>query len=148
MILLSEFLNSAKGITSTFRCFDRLTGFHFKNPLLFTSALNTTNLYLILSPGFEEGMAQRYSYYGQGTGPIYMQSFSCEGTESDLLTCLNSGFNHSWSHYDLYSCPSHRRDASVHCYNTTFSKYTFIMALHWRFFLFGVRLIRLKVVFF
>ena len=50
-----------------------------------------------------------YAYYGQGSGPIWLNRLYCTGTESNLLECTRR--------YDIgypYGC-SHYEDVSVVC---------------------------------
>ena len=47
------------------------------------------------------------AYFGAGTGPIFLDSVGCTGSESDLLACYSNPIsNHDCSHYE---------DAGVHC---------------------------------
>ena len=48
--------------------------------------------------------AVHYAGFGQGTGPVFLQSVSCTGTESSLLNC---------SHRVAYCL--HNQDAGVVC---------------------------------
>ena len=45
--------------------------------------------------------------FGQGTGPIYLNSVRCTGTESSLLSCSHSGIGVTYC--------SHSSDAGVVC---------------------------------
>lgn len=49
-----------------------------------------------------------YAAYGQGKGPIFMDSVSCRGTEQRLIDCFYSPF----TFYD-----SHAEDAGVVCFD-------------------------------
>ena len=49
------------------------------------------------------------SVFGQGTGPIFMESLLCSGTESNVLDC---------SVILGYHFCSHMEDASVQCLGT------------------------------
>ena len=46
--------------------------------------------------------------FGQGTGPVYLNSVGCAGTESSLLSCSHSGIGVACSHSGDVSvvCPS------------------------------------------
>ena len=44
--------------------------------------------------------------FGQGTGPVYLNSLGCSGTESSLLSC---------SHSEIGVACSHSSDAGVVC---------------------------------
>ncbi|XP_064618875.1 deleted in malignant brain tumors 1 protein-like [Lineus longissimus] len=65
--------------------------------------------------GFADGIAKGGSHFGAGRGRIWVERFFCRGTEKSLMECLNTGFNRTVPNY--YYCASHRRDASVICYN-------------------------------
>ena len=60
-----------------------------------------------------DAVAHRYAYFGQGTGPIWLDNVQCTGSETHLFNCENSG--------DLgihvHDC-GHHEDAGVAC-NTT-----------------------------
>ena len=45
------------------------------------------------------------AYFGQGTGPIYIDDVTCIGTESSLFIC----------HYNSFHNCSHDEDAGVRC---------------------------------
>ena len=50
---------------------------------------------------------RRYSSYGQGTGPVFLNLVSCYGNESSILNCSSSR---------VYSyCSSHYSDSGVEC---------------------------------
>ena len=54
------------------------------------------------------GAAPRYNAaFGQGTGPVLLANVACNGSESRLLDCPNSGL-------EVISC-SHSGDAGVSC---------------------------------
>ena len=57
------------------------------------------------------GYSRNYAYYGQGTGPIWLDNVYCTGSESAITSCSHLGFNIT------RSC-SHREDAGVYCYAT------------------------------
>ena len=58
--------------------------------------------------GYPDAVAAPLSaYYGQGTGPIWLDDVQCLGTESDLFACVHNGFGN-------HNC-EHDKDASVEC---------------------------------
>ena len=63
-------------------------------------------VYLLVLYNFTDTYAYSNAYYGQGTGPILLDSFHCTGVESSLLDCR---YNHN-----SRSC-SHSDDAGVRC---------------------------------
>jgi hypothetical protein len=63
------------------------------------------------------GTALRAAYYGQGTGPVWLDKVTCQGNERSLTGCKHSGFGRN-------SCP-HSRDASVRCYVS--HRYSFVI---------------------
>ena len=58
------------------------------------------------------GTAYSSAYFGQGSGPIWLDSVTCTGNESTLASCGHFGVNitRSCSHYD---------DAGVRCFGGT-----------------------------
>ena len=41
-----------------------------------------------------------YAYYGQGSGPIWLDNLACTGAETSLYNCSHSGVgNHNCYHY-------------------------------------------------
>ena len=52
-------------------------------------------------------VAPLLAYYGEGTGPIWLDDVQCLGTESDLFACVHNGFGN-------HNC-EHDKDASVEC---------------------------------
>ena len=60
------------------------------------------------SLGYNDAVAARNrAFYGQGSGPIWMDNVACNGYESSLLTCTFAG----WGTNDC----SHSEDAGVDC---------------------------------
>ena len=57
------------------------------------------------------GRSYSSAYFGQGTGPIWLDNVMCTSTEPTLASCGHLGFNIT------RSC-SHREDAGVKCYGT------------------------------
>jgi len=58
--------------------------------------------------GFPQAsQAFRGAYYGQGSGPIWMDDVACSGSESYIYECRHRG----WGNHDC----THSRDASVQC---------------------------------
>ena len=49
------------------------------------------------------------AFFGQGTGPIYLDDFLCRGNEDRLINCPNGGLNM------IDSCSGHANDAGVRC---------------------------------
>ena len=48
----------------------------------------------------------RYAHFGQGTGPIFVRSIGCSGSESSWLQCSWTRFQSGCGHYE---------DAGVRC---------------------------------
>ena len=57
------------------------------------------------------GRSRNSAYYGQGSGPIWLDYVYCTGSESIITSCGHLGFNVT------RSC-SHSEDAGVRCYGT------------------------------
>lgn len=55
-----------------------------------------------------DAVAQHQARYGQGSGPIWLDSMDCQGTETDLRLCRKS--------QPAASDCSHSEDVSVTCY--------------------------------
>ena len=52
-------------------------------------------------------MALSLAFFGQGTGPIWLDNVFCTGSETELLECPHNGIgNHNCIHFE---------DASVRC---------------------------------
>lgn len=54
--------------------------------------------------------AHTKAFYGQGTGPIWLDDVNCQGTEAALRECTASAWGHN-------NC-NHREDAGVECAGT------------------------------
>ncbi|XP_021368435.1 deleted in malignant brain tumors 1 protein-like [Mizuhopecten yessoensis] len=61
--------------------------------------------------GFSDGRSYKQSYYGPGTGPVYLSGMFCDSSESSLLSCPSRGWNKA-----QYYCKQHGHDASAYCY--------------------------------
>ena len=59
--------------------------------------------------GYTRGIAYGRAIYGEGTGPIWLDTVRCGGYESSLLNCPHRGIGR-------HNC-GHGEDASVVCYN-------------------------------
>ena len=57
--------------------------------------------------GFKFGYAYGSAKFGEGQGPIYMDSVNCIGKETSLLKCQHDG----WGKHDC----GHSEDSSVKC---------------------------------
>ena len=57
------------------------------------------------------GQTLNGAYFGQGSGPIWLDSVTCTGSESTLASCGHLGIS------IIRSC-SHSEDAGVRCYGT------------------------------
>ena len=52
-------------------------------------------------------MALNRAFFGQGTGPIFLDDVACTGNEQTLLSCPHRGINN-------HNC-GHHEDAGVNC---------------------------------
>ncbi len=59
-----------------------------------------------LSPG---ATAYGGAFFGKGTGPVYLNSVTCVGTETRLSDCPNPGVNM------IGTCSGHSEDAGLRC---------------------------------
>ena len=57
------------------------------------------------------GSTYRNAYFGQGTGPIWLDNVVCTGSELTLASCGHLGFNIT------RSC-SHSEDIGIYCYGS------------------------------
>ena len=58
--------------------------------------------------GYGNATAARYSaFYGQGSGPIWLDNVNCVGAEGTIRSCSHAG----WGNHDC----SHSEDASINC---------------------------------
>ena len=76
----------------------------------------------ILNIGTE---AFRGAHFGQGSGPIFLESFNCNGSESDLLSCSSGVIG-------IHTC-DHTHDAGVRCignHNYYFNTYSYLHLEH------------------
>ena len=64
---------------------------------------NVSNDYIIVSPD----QALSNAYFGQGSGPIFLDNVACSGTESTLLSCNSNRIG--------YENCGHHEDAGVKC---------------------------------
>ncbi|VDI52977.1 deleted in malignant brain tumors 1 protein [Mytilus galloprovincialis] len=60
--------------------------------------------------GYPDGTAYKGSYYGSGSGNVYLSGMFCDSTESSLLECPSRG----WGNVQSY-CTQHMTDAGVTC---------------------------------
>ena len=58
--------------------------------------------------GLMGGKARTGAFFGQGTGPIWMNNVACKGTETRLESCPHRGWGR-----ETYG---HSEDAGVECY--------------------------------
>lgn len=56
---------------------------------------------------FAGAIARTFSFFGSGTGPIYLDNVGCRGTESRITDCPSFGLNN-------HNC-GHQEDAGVTC---------------------------------
>ena len=72
---------------------------------------NTSAAYVVCRQlGFgSSGIKYGDAYFGQGSGPIWLDNVICTGTEPTLASCGHLGFNITRSCY-------HFEDAGVRCY--------------------------------
>ena len=55
------------------------------------------------------------TYFGQGSGGIFLDQVNCDGTESSLISCSSSGVG-------VHTC-DHSRDAGVQCQGIVHSSF-------------------------
>ena len=61
---------------------------------------------------FRYGYSVCCAYYGEGSGPIWLDGLSCNSNDQSLLQCDHYGWG------NVYNCDSHSHDAGVRCYGT------------------------------
>ena len=67
------------------------------------------------------------AYFGQGSGPIWLDNIACTGSESTLASCGHLGLNIT------RNC-IHSKDAGVRCYGgqgTKCSAYKYAIVIHY-----------------
>ena len=64
-----------------------------------------------IGPDISPPIARRGAYFGEGSGPIFLDQVKCSGTETSLLSCTR------FSALGLHSC-DHSLDAGVQCPGT------------------------------
>ena len=72
-------------------------------------------------------LARPSSYYGEGSGPIWLDRVWCTGRESSIDRCYHSGWGvgvHS------RTC-NHRRDAGVFCLSESTCRYTLYVGIRY-----------------
>ena len=65
------------------------------------------------------GSYYRRAYFGQGTGPIWLDYVICTGSETTLASCGHLGFK------IIKSC-GHYRDVGVRCYGSQGKSYVYV----------------------
>ena len=68
------------------------------------------------------GSSRNYAYYGQGSGPVWLDYVACTGSESTLASCGHLGLEVTRSY-----CSHHYYDAGLICYGTqgAYTEYSF-----------------------
>ena len=59
-------------------------------------------------------VALRGAHFGAGSGPIFLETFNCDGSEENLLMC-SSGL------IGLHTC-NHNQDAGVQCKGKSYDR--------------------------
>ena len=72
--------------------------------IIYINERNNNIVYRCLSTG---AIAYSAAFYGQGTGPIYLDNVGCTGTESRLIDCSHRGIG-------VHDC-GHSEDAGIQC---------------------------------
>ena len=64
--------------------------------------------------GFAGGLALKGSYYGKGTGPVFLNNMLCRTTDETIWHCKGD----TWQNVDK-KCLKHDNDASAICHKGT-----------------------------
>jgi deleted-in-malignant-brain-tumors protein 1 len=62
--------------------------------------------------GYVDGVANRTTYTGKASGPVWLDRMNCTGNETSIEKCASTG---RWNVTDT-ECAGHSRDAGVLCY--------------------------------
>lgn len=75
--------------------------------MVFCCMQSMDNMYLFQRKFVAGSEVFRGAHFGEGSGPIFLESFSCVGSEEDLLSCVQGVLGY-------HQC-DHRQDAGVRC---------------------------------